>query len=134
MKFEKGKKYLCIKDMLDDFERFEFKRGNVYLCVKDDTIQDERKNNRIYLSYFDKYFEPYNGQELPELSRTESIWIARDKKKREDIAYGNLYMYTSKPEWDESVGEFHSEDGQYELYLGLYTFIKDGECVKFTSK
>ena len=133
MDFKKDNEYICTKDMLDDFNGFMFKRGTIYTCHRDDTICDEKGNNRIYLSYFDNYFEPYTGQKLPELSRKSSIWIARDKKKRDDLAYGQLYMYTSNPKWDENDKVFFSDEGGHELYIGLFPFIKDGECVEFKS-
>lgn len=42
-------------------------------------------------------------------------------------------MYTTKPEWDENDEVFFSSVGGEELYVGLFPFIKDGECVEFKS-
>lgn len=129
--FKPNNEFICIKDMSDDFEDLIFIRGHVYICWKDDTIRDEKGYDRIYLSYFDKYFEPYSGQHIVECEEPVSLWIARNRI-RPNEKYGDIAVYHEKPEWDDNDGIFDPSGYAHlcELHPYEYRNVKPREFIE----
>ena len=65
LKFELGKKYVCIKTLESDFRNFNlYDVGHIYECVRCDNIsdsfcmKDNANNSRVLLERNEKYFIP----------------------------------------------------------------------------
>ena len=129
--FKANNEFICTKDMSDDFEDLIFIRGHIYICYKDGSIRDEKGYDRIYLSYFEKYFEPYIGQHIDEYEEPVSLWIARNRI-RSNEKYGDIALYKEEPEWDEKEGIFDPSGYAYLSELSPYKYrnVKPGECIE----
>lgn len=86
MKFEKGKQYECIKDVIGKVSNdWYYKKGNVYLCEKEGCLTDEdgMVSHSWDVPYANEHFKPH---EQPKLGDKVLVWDD-DESRAEELIF-----------------------------------------------
>lgn len=116
MKFEKGKQYECIKDVVMSSGRIDYIKGRVYTCDNEGCLTDETGDefHGWFKSEAKLYFKPYEPNEQPKTGDKVICWD-------EDEDEAEKFIFFTKLEGDFPYVVFY-EDHDYDEFKKGYLF------------
>ena len=98
-KIEKGKWYVCIKDLLDNYANKAFRKGDIYLSTQDGSLIPSNSNVPYEVICFDTYFRDWNindakdGDVLYSLDSKQPFIFKHRKTHEQAEVYCGINIY-----------------------------------------
>lgn len=97
-KIEKGKWYVCIKDLFDNYANKAFRKGDIYLSTQDGSLIPSNSNVPYEVICFDTYFRDWTIQDAKDgdvLSYRDGQWIFIYKEKIDNNSFSYYTLYST---------------------------------------
>lgn len=108
-KIEKGKWYVCIKDLLDDYANKAFNKGDIYLSIQDGSLIPSNSNVPYKVVCPDTYFRNWTIQDVKDgdVLACNNGWSCIFKTLVNDETFSS-YCFMDSTKWFCGTGGCHT--------------------------